>query len=385
MNFDFSDEQQLIKNSVDRMIAELYGFEQRKLYAQEPDGWSRERWANYAELGLLGLPFAEADGGFGGTSIDMMIVCEAFGRGLILEPYFATVILAGGALRFAANAAQRAALIPAIVGGELLLALAHGERQARYDLCDVLTTAQPNGADWLLNGAKSVVWHGDCADQLIVSARTAGTRRDRSGITLFLVDANDPGLVRANYRTHDGLRATDLQLANILVNPSAVIGEMDKGLDILELVVQHAIAALAAEGVGAMQAALDLSVDYLKTRSQFGVTLNTFQALQHRAAEMFVATEQARSIALYAAMMTDETNPLERSKAMAATKVQIGKSGNFVGKQAIQLHGGIGVTEEYVVGHYFKRLTVMESIFGDTDFHLAALARSGGFIPAVRD
>lgn len=385
MNFDLSDEQRLLRDSVDRLIAERYGFEQRRQYARAPQGWSRELWTAYAELGLLGLPFVEADGGFGGTPVETMILFEAFGRGLILEPYFATVILGGGALRCAASAAQRAALIPRIVDGSLLLALAHGERQARYDLSNVETQARRDGDGWLLNGAKSVVWHGDCADKLIVSARVAGAARDRDGIALFIVDAAADGVERAGYRTQDGRRAADIRLCDVRVDADAVLGEPGQGLAIIERVAQYAIAALAAEAVGAMQAALDITVGYLKTRSQFGVTLNTFQALQHRAAEMFIATEQARSIALYAALMADAEDAPERAKALAAAKVQIGKSGNFVGKQAIQLHGGIGVTEEYVVGHYFKRLTVLESQFGDTDFHLAALARAGGFIPAQRD
>jgi len=385
MNFDLSDEQRLLQDSVNRLIAERYGFEQRNRYAREAEGWSRALWAAYAELGLLGLPFTEADGGFGGTPVETMILFEAFGRGLILEPYFATVVLGGGALRRAASAAQRAALIPAISDGSLLLALAHGERQARHDLSNVETKAQKTADGWVLNGAKSVVWFGDCADQLVVSARTAGTSRDRDGISLFIVDAAAGGVERAGYRTQDGRRAADIRLRDVRIGADALLGEAGRGFEVIEYVAQHAIAALAAEAVGAMQAALDITVGYLKTRSQFGVTLNTFQALQHRAAEMFIATEQARSMALYAALMADSDDATERANALAAAKVQIGKSANFVGKQAIQLHGGIGVTEEYVVGHYFKRLTVLESEFGDTDFHLAALARAGGFISAQRD
>jgi pimeloyl-CoA dehydrogenase small subunit len=385
MNFDLSNEQKLLQDSVERLVAERYGFEQRRQYARESGGWSRQMWALYAELGLLGLPFSEGDGGFGGSAVDTLLVCEAFGRGLILEPYFATVVLAGTALRCGANAQQRADLIPRIADGSLLLAFAHSERQARYDLANVETRAVQDSHGWRLHGSKCVVWHGDCADKLVVSARTAGQPRDRGGIALFLVDAAAAGITRAGYHTHDGLRAADIQLDDVYISADAVLVEADRGLDVVERVAQYGIAALAAEAVGAMQAALNITVDYLKTRNQFGAPLGSFQALQHRAAEMFVATEQARSIALYAAMMADSSDAEERAKAMAAAKIQIGKSSNFVGKQAIQLHGGIGVTEEYVVGHYFKRLTVMETILGDTDFHLAALARSGGFIAAERD
>lgn len=385
MNFDLNDEQRLLKDSIDRVIADQYGFEQRRHYAREDGGWSRPMWAQFAELGLLALPFDEADGGFGGGAVEKMIVAEAFGRGLVLEPYFATVILAGSALRFGANESQRAQWIPSIVEGSLLLAFAHTEIAARYELAHVATRAQRDGDGWVLSGNKCVVWHGDCAQQLIVSARLQGDVADRDGIALFIVDADAAGITRAPYRTHDGLRAANIALNDVRVSNDALIGAAGDAFPIIERVAHEAIAFMAAEAVGAMEAALQITVDFLKTRQQFGVALSTFQALQHRCAEMFVAAEQSRSMAIFAAMRVADDNAIERAKAMSATKVQIGKAANFVGKQAIQVHGGIGVTEEYVIGHYFKRFTAMETIFGDTDFHLAALAKAGGLIGAERD
>jgi alkylation response protein AidB-like acyl-CoA dehydrogenase len=314
-----------------------------------------------------------------------MIVAEAFGRGLVLEPYVATVILAGSALRFGASDAQRAQWLPGVIDGSLLLAFAHGEVDARYDLAHVATRAERDGDGWVISGRKAVVWHGDCADKLIVSARVGGDTASPDGIALFMVDAVAAGVSRAPYRTHDGLRAADIGLEEVRVGGDALIGQAGAAFPIIERVSHEAIAFMAAEAVGAMNAALDITVEYLKTRQQFGVVLSSFQALQHRCAEMFVATEQARSIAIFAAMRVADEVAAERARAMAATKVQIGKSANFVGKQAIQVHGGIGVTEEYVIGHYFKRLTVLETIFGDTDHHLAALARAGGLIDAERE
>lgn len=385
MNFDLNDEQRMLKESIDSVIADQYSFEQRRQHAQDSRGWSRTMWSQFAELGLLALPFAEADGGFDGGPVERMIVAEAFGRGLVLEPYFATVILAGSALRFGASDAQRARWVSQVTDGSLLLAFAHGEVDARYDLAHVATTAVRDGDDWLISGRKAVVWHGDCADKLIVSARVSGDTASPDGIALFMVDSDAAGLTRAPYRTHDGLRAADIGLDQVRVGSDSLIGSAGGAYPIIERVSHEAIAFMAAEAVGAMEAALNITVEYLKTRQQFGVVLSSFQALQHRCAEMFVATEQARSIAIFAAMRVDDDNALERTRAMAATKVQVGKSASFVGKQAIQVHGGIGVTEEYVIGHYFKRLTVMETIFGDTDHHLAALARAGGLIGTERE
>jgi pimeloyl-CoA dehydrogenase small subunit len=382
MDFQLSEEQRLLRESVERLFADRYAFDSRKRFAQEPGGFSAALWHQYAELGLLALPFAESDGGIGGGSVETMIVMEALGRALALEPYLATVVLGGGFLRLGANAATRAALIPSVASGALKLAFAHSERQARYDLADVLTTAREDGAGFVINGAKSLVLNGDVADKLVVSARLSGAQRDHDGIALFLVDAGAAGVARRGYPTVDGLRAAEVTLSNVTAPADAVIGEAGRGFTLIERVVDLAIAALVAEAVGAMAAMHELTVDYLKTRKQFGVPIGNFQVLQHRAADMLIALEEARSLALLASMMAEDPNPTERRKAIAAAKVQIGRSGRIVGQGAIQLHGGIGMTMEHKVGHYFKRVTMIDTLFGDADHHLAALARMGGLIAA---
>jgi pimeloyl-CoA dehydrogenase small subunit len=382
MDFELNEEQRLLRESIGRLLADHYDFAARKRFAQEAGGYSEERWRQYAELGLLALPFAESDGGFGGGSVEIMIVMEAFGRALALEPYLATVVLGGGFLRLGASAATRAALVPKIASGELKLAFAHSERQARYDLADVMTTARKDGASFVLNGAKSLVLNGDTADKLVVSARLSGAQRERNGVALFLLDAATEGVTRRGYPTVDGLRAAEVTLSNVRLPADALIGEAGNGLDLIERVVDTAMAALAAEAVGAMAAMHELTVDYLKTRKQFGMPIGNFQALQHRAAEMLVALEEARSLAFLASMMADDPNPIERRKAMAAAKVQIGRSGRAIGQGAVQLHGAIGMTMEAKVGHYFKRVTMIDTLFGDADYHLAALARLGGLIAA---
>jgi pimeloyl-CoA dehydrogenase small subunit len=380
MDFELSDEQRLLRQSVERLLADRYDFAARKRYAQEPAGFSEELWRQYAELGLLALPFAENDGGIGGGAVETMIVMEEFGRALALEPYLATVVLGGGFVRLGGSAAMRAALVPKIASGELKLAFAHAERQARYDLGDVATTARRDGTSFVLDGAKSLVLNGDAADQLVVSARLSGAQRDRDGIALFLVDAAADGIARRGYATVDGLRAAEITLAKVRVAADAAIGEAGDAFALIERVVDGAIAALAAEAVGAMTAMHELTVDYLKVRKQFGVPIGNFQVLQHRAGEMLIALEQARSMAMLATMMSEEPNAAERRKAIAAAKVQIGRSAKFVGESAIQMHGGIGMTMEYKVGHYFKRVTMIDKMFGDADHHLAALARMGGIV-----
>ena len=380
MDFDLNDEQRQLKESVDRLLLDNYGdLNQRLAYMKQPQGYSGKLWQQYAELGLLGIPFAEEYGGLGQGLTETMIVAEAFGRALAVEPYFATVVLCGGALRHAGNKALLAELVPAIVQGNLTLALAHQERQARYDLADTATTARADGKGvYTLEGEKCVVLAGGSADQLIVTARASGGRRDRSGIGLFLVDAKANGVTRRDYPTQDGFRAADIALSAVRVGPEGVLAAADTGLQVLERVVDEAIAALAAESVGAMGVLHELSVDYLKTRKQFGVPIGSFQVLQHKAVDMFTALEQARSMAYYATMMAADPDPNERHKAIAAAKVQVGRSARFVGETAIQLHGGIGMTMEYKAGHYFKRLTMIDMAFGDADHHLRALAQAGG-------
>ncbi|MBV9396043.1 MAG: acyl-CoA dehydrogenase family protein [Methylobacteriaceae bacterium] len=375
MDFDFSEEQRLLKESVDRFIGDRYDFEQRKTFAKSDSGYAHENWKQFAELGLLAIPFAEEHGGFGGGPTETMIVMEAFGRGLVLEPYFSTVVLGGGLLRHAGSDAHKSEFIPKIASGDLRLAFAHGERQSRYDLADVEARAKKSGSGYLLEGEKSLVLNGDSADTLIVSARMSGDERDRSGIGLFLVDGNAKGVSRRGYPTQDGLRAAEISLSGVEVPVDRVLSE--DGLPIIERVVDEAIAALAAEAVGAMAEMHALTVDYLKTRKQFGVAIGAFQALQHRAVDMFVALEQARSMAMFATMMSAEDDAEARSRATSAAKVQIGRSAKIVGQGAIQLHGGVGMTMELKVGHYFKRATMIDVLFGDADYHLARLAEAG--------
>ena len=380
VDFDLTPEQQLLQQSVDRLTLERYDFEHRKTYQTSPAGWSGELWAQYAELGLLGLPFAEPDGGFGGGPIETMLVMEAFGRALALEPYFACVTLAGGALRRAANERQRAALIPEIAAGGLLLSLAHSEPTARYDLADVTVAARREGGAFVLDGDKGLVLHGDSAAKLIVSARTSGGRREREGLGLFLVAADAPGLTRRGYRTQDGSRAAEISLRGVRVAVDDVIGDPGGAFPVIEALAGEAIAALCAEAVGAMAESLRLTIEYLKTRKQFGVTIGSFQALQHRASDMFVALEQARSMAYLAAMMVDDADENERRKALSAAKIQIGQSARLIGQQSIQLHGGMGMTMEMKIGHLFKRLSMIERQFGDVDHHLALLAAADSLI-----
>ena len=370
MDFDLTDEQRLLKDSVDRLIADRYGFDQRKKYMAEASGFSAAMWSQYAGQGLLGLPFAEAHGGFGGGPVETMIVMEAFGRGLILEPFFATVILGGGLIQQAGSAAQQSAMLPLIAQGGMKLAFAHIERRSRWELAQVETTATHDGGRWSISGSKSVVLHGDSADRILVTARSDG-----AGVGLFLVDASAAGVERRGYPTQDGLRAAEITFR---ASPAEPLGDRGAALPAIEAAVDRAIAALCAEAVGVMASMQEITLEYLKTRQQFGRAIGQFQALQHRAVDMLTALEQARSMAMFATIMSEETNAAERRRAICAAKVQIGRSGRHIGQEAIQLHGGIGMTEEYKVGHYFKRMTMIDQMFGDADHHLAELARLGG-------
>jgi pimeloyl-CoA dehydrogenase small subunit len=374
MDFDPTEDQRLLAESVARLLADRYAFEQRKAILKTPEGWSAELWARYAELGLLGLPIAEEHGGFGGGAVDVMLLMQAFGRHLVLEPYLASVVLGGTAVRLAGSAEQQAEILPGVAAGTVKLAFAPAERQARYALTDVLTPAAPRDGGFVLEGAKSVVLHGDAADRLVVSAHTAGSRDEAEGISLFLVDGDAPGVARRGYALRDGTRAAEISLSGVRVPASALLGERDGGLPVVERVVEAGIAATAAEVVGAMEAMQAMTLDYLKTRQQFGRPIGDNQALQHRAAEMMVALEQGRSMAMLAAMMVEEPDAAERARNISMAKVGVGQAGRFVSQNAIQLHGGIGMTEEYAVGHFFRRVMVIEHMFGDAAHHLDRLA-----------
>lgn len=376
MDFDLTEEQRLLKESIDRFAAA----HQRNPGTHETGYDDAVIWAGLAELGLLAVPFSEEDGGFGGGPIETMIVMEALGRGLITVPYLSTVVLGGSFLRLGGSEAQRKAFIPGIADGSLKLAFAQLERQSRFDLFDVATSARKDGSDYVIDGRKGVVLGGDDAGLLVVSARTAGSRREHEGITLFLVDGAAPGIRRYGVQGQDGHRVAEISFESMRVPVERVLGEVDGGLSLAGHAVDVALAALCADALGAMEELQGVTVDYLKTRQQFGVAIGSFQALQHRAADMLVAVEQARSMAMYAAMMAEETEFRTRGPAIAAAKAQVNRSARLVGQEAVQLHGGIAMTWEYRAGHLFKRLTANEVLFGDTEHHLRAAMAFGGLL-----
>lgn len=381
MDFDLNESQGMLQDSVRKLLSDKYGFEQRKAYMASETGWSRDLWAQYADLGLLGLPFDEEDGGFGGGGEEVMIVAEQMGRHITLEPWLSTVVLGGGFLRHGAAADLRADMVAGVAGGGVLLAFAQQERQSRYDLHDVATTAKKDGAAWVITGRKGMVLHGDTADHFIVTARISGNRRDKGGIGVFLVPAKAEGVAVRGFRQVDGSRAAEVEFSG--ARAEHVLGTPEDGLALVDKVVDEAIAALAAEAIGAMDVVHAMTLDYMKTRQQFGKPIGSFQALQHKAADMLVAIEQSRSMAYFATMAARDSDAAERRRNMHAVKAQIGRSQRLVGQEAIQLHGGIAMTMEYAAGHYFKRLTVNEATFGDTDFHLRSLSDLGGLVQAA--
>jgi alkylation response protein AidB-like acyl-CoA dehydrogenase len=381
VDFGFSDEQTLLKESIDRWAGDTYpSLSEVRAARREPAGFPAQTWRALADLGMLGLPFAEDDGGFGCGAIETMIVMEAIGRSLAPEPFLTTVVVAGTVLKRAATAAQRAALLPGIIAGETRIALAHGERQARFDLNDVATSATRVAGGWRIDGEKTVVFNADSADWLIVSARTSGSRRDVDGITLFLVSAKAVGVSIVVHRTQDDGRSADITLDGVAVGDEAVLGPVGAGLAVVERATEAGIAAIAAEAVGIMQALQDLTVRYLRTRSQFGTAIGQFQALQHKAVDMLVALEQAGSMALYAAMMVEAEDAEERRVALSAVKVEVNRSARFVGQTAVQLHGGIGMTMDYLGAHYFRRLAMIEITLGNTAHHLRRVTEAGGLV-----
>ena len=374
MDFSLSEEQQLLKDSVDRFVRDNYALADRRKIVASPDGFSGQHWRAMADLGWLGAALPEAYGGIGGGPVEIMVIMEGFGRGLVVEPYLATAVLGGNLILNGGTDETKQEILPRIADGRMLLAFAFAERQARYDLFDVETTAVKNGSGYVLNGRKSVVLHGGNADKIIVSARTAGSRRGKEGITLFVVDADAPGISRRAYGTIDGLRAAEVALENVAAPADSVIGVVGGGLPLIDDAARRGMAALTAEAVGIMDTMQSLTNDYLKTRQQFGRPLGKFQALQHRMVDILIACEESRSAALVATLRLDDEDGPRRDRAVAAAKVKIGQCGRFIGQSAIQLHGGMGMTDEMQISHYFKRLTMIDLMFGDHAYHLKRYA-----------
>ena len=371
MDFDFTEEQGLLRDSVSKLLANHYAdFEKRRGYAKQEGGFDQSIWAEYAEAGLLALPFSEDQGGFGGGPVETMIVMEEIGRSLALEPFLPSVVFGGAIIRHGAPDDVKADLIPKLAGGEAILAVAHTERHSRFDLADITTTARREGESIILEGDKTVVVAGDSATHLIVSARLSGGTRDRDGVGLFLVPADAEGVSRRGYKMQDALHGAEISLASVRIPATRQVGD----LATLERAADETIAALCAEAIGAMDALVHTTVDYMKQRKQFGVAIASFQALQHRAVDMYVALEQAHSMAIFAALSAAEPDPKARSESVSMAKAAVGRAIKTVGQQAIQLHGGIAVTEEYKAGHYFKRLTMIDLAFGDADYHQRRLA-----------
>jgi len=373
MDFTFNQEQMQFADAIKRWVAKDYSFDERARIIASPAGVSGAAWAALAELGMTALPVPEPQGGFSGSAVDMFVVMQELGRGLVVEPYFATVLgaeflkLAGG------HEGGHGKLLEQVAAGELKLACALGERQSRHDLAAIATSAVLDANGYLINGRKSVVLHGAQAGSLIVSTRSSGAPRDQAGITLFVLPADTAGVTITDYRTLDGLRAADVQFDQVRVPASALLGAPGAGWDTLEAATDYGAGLLCFEALGAMETLFAATLEYLKTRTQFGAPIGKFQALQHRMADMFIHLEQARSMALLAAVKLDSSgpgNPAQRRRAVAAAKFRIGQAIKFIGQQAVQLHGGMGVTNELPAAHYFKRLTMIELTLGDSDHHL---------------
>ena len=377
MKFDYSEEQRLVADSVRRFMAQDYAFDARRRIVASPEGWSRAVWAKLAEIGLLGLAFPAEDGGFGGRAIDLMSVMEAMGDGLLVEPYLSTVALAGRMVALGGPEAMKREIVPAVVEGRLVMAFAQTEDGARDDLGHVATRAVRKGEGYVIDGTKRVVMHAPCADRLVVSARTSGSTDEREGISLFVVDAKAPGVRMAPYRTLDEMRAADVRFESVAVPASALVGTEGAGLALVEEATDYAIALLCAEAAGAMKSACDATLEYLKTRRQFGVPIGAFQALQHRMVDMVIEYEQARSMASLACARVDtERDPRERMRIVSAAKIKIADACRHVSQESVQLHGAMGMSEELKVSHTFRRLTTIARELGDADHHLERFARN---------
>ena len=369
MDFTFNEEQTLIQGQVEQFIQRDYNWESRQSLILTDSGYSLDNWNTFAELGWLGISLSDDSGGFGGSSIDTMILMEEFGKGLVLEPFLETVVMCAELIDKAGTLEQKKDVLTDVVEGKIQLALAYAEPQSRFNLADVMTEAKFESDNFILNGFKSVVMNGPNANKFIISARTSGDQRDESGISLFLVDAEVSGLSSRDYQTVDNRRASELTLESVVIPRSCLIGEQDKGFKVLDSAIDSSILAISAEAVGAMEVLYKTTVEYTKTREQFGTPIGKFQVLQHRMVDMFMEYEQCKSL-LYMATMKHHEDSADAKKAISGLKYQVGNASKFIGQQSVQLHGGMGVTDELNVGHYFKRLTTIGTIFGNSDYHL---------------
>jgi alkylation response protein AidB-like acyl-CoA dehydrogenase len=374
MDFEYSDEQRLLSETLRKFLSTGYSFDARSKIVASPAGVSEDVWAALAEMGILSVPFDAEHGGFGGTTVDMMVVMEAIGEALVAEPYLATVGLGGRFVARGGSAEQQARILPALIQGKLKMAFAQTELGARWDRHRVSTRATKSGDGWVLEGDKRAVLHGGCADLLVVSARTAGAPDAARGISLFLVERNAPGVAVTDYRGLDNLRVANVRLSNVRVGGDALLGAEGEGFGLIDEVVDYVTALLCAEAVGAIKYAHDATLEYLKTRRQFGVPIGSFQALQHRMVDILISYEQARSIACLACVKVDTADAAERRRVVSAAKIKIADAARHVSQEAVQLHGGMGMTEELKISHTFRRLTMIAQAFGDADHHLARFA-----------
>ena len=368
MDFSFTEEQTLLRNSIEGYLNDNYDFDARRKIVESDEGMSRDNWAQFAELGLFGAAFTEEEGGFATGPLETMIIMEEFGKKLVVEPFFQTCVLGGGFLRHGGSDAQKETLIPQIIDGSLILSFAFAEPQGRYNLANLTTTAKKDGDDFVINGYKAVAVAAPWADKLIVTARTSGDQMDKNGVTVFIVDKNADGITTRDYPTVDGQRASEVTFDNVRVSADNVIGEVDKGLPLVERVVDEGIAALCAEATGAMGVSTNLTVEYSKERKQFGQPIGKFQVLQHRMVDMFMNHQESVSM-MYLAYLNLNEGDAERVKAVSGAKALLSRTMRLIGQDSIQIHGGMGMTDEMAVGHYFKRLTMIENMFGNGDFH----------------
>ena len=369
MHFELTEEQTLLENMVTSFVRDDYNWETREKIVKTEEGWKPENWSKFAELGLLSVPFSEDHGGLGGTAVDSMVVMEQFGKGLVVEPFMPSILLSGNLISKLANESQANEIIPKIIEGESRYVFAYAEPQSRFDLSDVKTSATKDGDEYTLNGFKSVVFGASMATHIIIAARTSGDQRSEDGITLFLADIKSNGITLQTYPTIDEYRASEVVIENLKISSDMVLGEVDKAYPVVEEVIDLATIAACSEAVGVLQVLKDSTIDYCKQRKQFGQPISKNQAIQHKLVDMMIEYEQAKSI-LYAAVTADLSNADERKKAVSGAKARIGQSIKFVGESAIQLHGGMGMVDEYMISHYFKRATMLGVLYGNVDFHM---------------